>query len=146
MQRARVNQQPPMHQLAILSTRWAAFFHSVPDGVHQSPFFFWLLTTVLFFFFKFFALRPFFPGPDLTPSYHAHFPTLGSIVPTLVHYLLSPTDIAILITSYPIDLATVLTSYPTNLTTLLITYPTNLITILTTYPTNLATLHTQPLY
>jgi hypothetical protein len=25
--------QPPLHQLAILSTGWAAFFHSVPNGV-----------------------------------------------------------------------------------------------------------------
>jgi hypothetical protein len=37
---ARVNQQPPMHQLAILSTGWVAFFHSAPDGVHLSPFLF----------------------------------------------------------------------------------------------------------
>jgi hypothetical protein len=49
--------------------------------------------------------------------------------PPLVPYLLSPTDKATLITSYPIDLATVLTTYPTNLATLLITYPT-----LKTYP------------
>jgi len=36
----RVNQQPPMHQLAVLFTEWAAFFHSAPDGVHHSPFLF----------------------------------------------------------------------------------------------------------
>ncbi len=59
-------------------------------------------------------------------SYLAHFPTLISIAPTLVPYLLSPTDTATLITSYPTDPAIVLTTYPTNLTTLLITYPTNL--------------------
>jgi hypothetical protein len=39
---ARVNQQPPMHQLAVLSTGWAEFFHSAPDAVHHSPFFFLL--------------------------------------------------------------------------------------------------------
>jgi hypothetical protein len=82
-----------------------------------------LLTTVLFFLFLFLAV---FPGPDLTHSYPAHFPTLISIAPTLVPYLLSPTNIATLITSYPIDLAIVLTTYPTDLATLLITYPTNL--------------------
>jgi len=77
---------------------------------------------------------------DLTHSYSTHFFTLLSIAPTLIPYLLSSTDIATLITSYPIDLATVLTTYPTNLTTLLITYPTNLTTILTTYPTYTTTL------
>ncbi len=43
---ARVNQQPPMHQLAVLSTGWAVFFHSASNGfitVH----FFSLLTVVL---------------------------------------------------------------------------------------------------
>ncbi len=59
-------------------------------------------------------------------SYPAHFPTLISIAPTLVPYLLSLTHITTLITSYPTDLAIVLTTYPTNLATLLITYPTNL--------------------
>jgi hypothetical protein len=53
-----------------------------------------------------------------------HFPTLISIAPTLVPYLLSPTDTTTL--SYPADLAIVLTTCPTNLATLLITYPTNL--------------------
>ena len=66
----------------------------------------------------------FFPGPDFTHSYFAHFLTLISIPPTLIPYLLSPTDTTTLITSYPIELATVLTTYPTNLATLLITYPT----------------------
>jgi hypothetical protein len=47
---ARVNQQPPMHQLAVLSTGWVAFFHSVSDGVHHSPFFL-LLTHVFLFLF-----------------------------------------------------------------------------------------------
>ncbi len=86
----------------------------------------------LYFFFFFFCSWPFFPGPDLTHSYLAHFFTLIGIATTLVPYLLSPTDTATLITSYPIDLATVLTTYSTNLATLLITYPTNLTTILTT--------------
>jgi hypothetical protein len=106
---------------------------------------FLLLTTVLFSF-LFFLCGRFYPGPDLTPSYPAHFLTLVSTAPTLVPYLLSPSDIATLITSYSIDLATVLTTYPANLATLLITYPTNLITVLTTYFTDLATLHTQPFY
>jgi hypothetical protein len=141
---ARVNQQPPMQQLAVLSTGWAAFFHSAPDGVHHSPFFV-LLTIVLLFSFSFFLCGHFPPGLDLTPSYPAHFPTLISTAPTLVPYLLSPTDIVTLITSYPIDLAIILITHPTNLATLLITYPTNLTTVLTTYPIDLATLHTQPI-
>jgi hypothetical protein len=132
-----------MHQLAVLSTGWAAFFHSAPDGVYQSPFF---STADHCTFFFFLVLVRFFPGPDLTHSYPAHFLTFISIAPTLVSYSLFSTDIATLITNYPIDLATVLTIYPTNLATLLITYPINLITVLTTYSTNLATLHTQPLY
>jgi hypothetical protein len=98
------------------------------------------------FSFYFWLCSRFSPGPDLTPSYPAHFPTFISIAPTLVPYLLSLTNIATLITSYLIDLATILTTYPTNLATLLITYPTNLTIVLTTYPTDLATLHTQPFY
>jgi len=39
-QGAKVNQQPPMHQLAVLSTGWVAFFHSAPDRVHFNPFLF----------------------------------------------------------------------------------------------------------
>jgi hypothetical protein len=121
---ARVNQQPPMHQLAVLSTGWVAFFHLASDGVHHSPFLFAAdHCTFLLFSFWFLAV---FPGPDLTHNYPAHFPTLISIAPTLVSYLLSPTDTVTLITSYPTNLATVLTTNPTNLATLLITYPTNL--------------------
>jgi hypothetical protein len=89
---------------------------------------FLLLTTVLFFSFFFWFLAV-FPGPDLTHSYPAHFPTVISM-----H---QPTDTATLITSYPTHLATVLTTYPTNLATVLTTYPTNLATLLITYPTNL---------
>jgi hypothetical protein len=37
---AKMNQQPPMHQLVILSTGWTMFFHSVPSGVHDNPFLF----------------------------------------------------------------------------------------------------------
>jgi len=29
-----------MHQLAVLSTGWAAFFHSTSNEVHHSPFLF----------------------------------------------------------------------------------------------------------
>jgi hypothetical protein len=104
---------------------------------------FFLLLTIVFFFW---VIGHFSRGPNLTHNYHAHFPTLIKIAPTLVPYLLSPTDIATLITSHRIDLAIVLTTYPPNLATLLITYPTNLTTVLSTYPTDLATLHTQPLY
>jgi hypothetical protein len=75
----------------------------------------------LYFFFGFWS---FFPGPDFTHNYPAHFSTFISTAPTLVPYLLSPIDTATLITSYPIDLTTVLITYPTNLATLLITYPT----------------------
>jgi hypothetical protein len=94
----------------------------------------------------FLVLGRFFPGPDLTDNCPAHFPTLISIVSTLVPYLLFPTNIITLITSYPIDLTIVLTTYPTSLATLLITYPTNLSIVLTTYPTDLITLHTQSSY
>jgi len=67
------------------------------------------------------------PAFGVTPNcYLAHFPTLINIAPTLVPYLLSPTDITTLITSYPTDLAIVLTTYPTNLAIILITYLTNL--------------------
>jgi len=55
---------------------------------------------------------PFFPGPNLTHSYLAHFFTLIGIATTLVPYLLSPTDTTTLISSYPIDLATVLVATP----------------------------------
>jgi hypothetical protein len=133
-----------MHQLAVLSTGWAVFFHSAQDGVHHSPFFFAINHCTFFLFFL--LCDRFSLGPDLPPRYPAHFPTLLNIAPTLVPYLLSFTNIATLIISYPIDLAIVLTAYPTNLATLLITYPTNLTIILTTYPSDLATLHTQPLY
>jgi hypothetical protein len=106
--------------LAVLSTGCLAFFHSAPDGVHDSPFLFAADHCTFFFF----GSWSFFPGPDLTYTYPAHFSTFISTAPTLVPYLLSPTDTATLITSYPIDLATVLTTYPTNLATLLITNPT----------------------
>ncbi len=110
------------------SVHWmGCIFHSALDGVHLSPFLFAADHCTFFF-----GSWPFFPGPDLTHSYLAHFFTFIGIATTLVPYLLSPTDTATLITSYPIDLATVLTTYPTNLATLLITYPTNLTTILTT--------------
>ncbi len=49
--RARVNQQPPMHQLAVLSTGCLAFFHSAPDGVHDSPFLFAADHCTFFFWF-----------------------------------------------------------------------------------------------
>jgi hypothetical protein len=143
---ARMNQYPPVHQLAVLSTGWAAFFHSAPDGVHHSPFFFSTDHCICIFLYFFLVLGRFSPGPDLRDNCPAHFPTLISIVPTKVPYLLFPISIVILITSYHIDLAIVLTTYPTNLATLLITYPTNLTIVLTTYPTNLITLHTQSPY
>ncbi len=55
----RMNQQPPMHQLAVLSTGWGAFFHLVLDGVHHSPFLFAVDHYTFFFFF--FGSWPFFP-------------------------------------------------------------------------------------
>jgi len=141
---AKVNQQSPMQQLVVLSFGWATFFHSTQDGVHQSPFPF--ATSHCIFFHFHFVLSRFSPVPNLTHSYLIHLLTFISITPTLVPYLLFPTNIAILITNYPIDLATILTTYPTNMATLLITYLINLITILITYPTNLVTLYTQPPY
>jgi hypothetical protein len=99
-----VNQQPPMHQLAVLSTGWADFFHSVPDGVHHSPFLFGADHCTFYFYFYFLVLGRFSLGPDLTHIYPAHLPTLISIAPTLVPYLLSLTDIATIIITYPINL------------------------------------------
>ncbi len=73
---ARVNQQPPMHQLAVLSTGWAAFFHSfgVRWGSSQSiSFCCWSL-----FFFSFFGgFGPFF-FLDLT----SHITTLLTFLPS----------------------------------------------------------------
>ncbi len=93
---AKVNQQPPMHQLAVLSTGCLAFFHSAPNGVHRNPFLFAAdHCTFFYFFFWFLAV---FPGPALTHTYPTHFLTLISIAPSLVPYLLSPTDTATLIT------------------------------------------------
>jgi len=112
-----------MDQLVVLSTGWVAFFHSAPDGVHHSRFLSGADHCTFFFLFLFLAV---FPRPDLTHSYPAHFLTFINIAPTLVPYLLSPTNTATLITSYPTDLTIVLTTYLTHLTTLLITYPTNL--------------------
>jgi hypothetical protein len=91
---ARVNQQPPMHQLAVLSTGWAAFFHSAPDGVHHSRFFLAAdhCTSFLSFFFWILAVFPLdltlhiATLPTFLPS-QAHFPTFISTAPTLVPYL-----------------------------------------------------------
>jgi hypothetical protein len=43
---ARVNQHPQIHQLAVLSIGWAAFFHPVPDPslTLSTLNLFWLLT------------------------------------------------------------------------------------------------------
>jgi hypothetical protein len=78
-----MNQQPPMHQLAILSIRWVVFFHLVLDGLHHNPFFFAIDHCIYFFGF---VLGYFFLGLNLTHSYATHLPTLISIVPTLVPY------------------------------------------------------------
>ncbi len=126
--------------MAVLSTRWATFFHSTLDKVHHNPFLF-VADHCTFFFL---VIDRFSLGLDLTHSYLTHLPTFINTASTLVPYLLSPIDIITLIISYFIDLVTILTTYPTNLATLLITYLTNLTTVLITYLTNLNTLHTQP--
>ncbi len=105
---------------------------------------FFLLLISVFKNFNFFGCLAVFPL-DLT-CHPAHFLTLISTAPTLVPYLLSLTDIATPITSYPIDLTIILITYPTNLATLLITDPTNLTIVLTTYLTDLAIRHTQTPY
>jgi hypothetical protein len=125
---AKVNQQPLMHQLVVLSIGWATFCHSTLDGVHHNPF---LFTVDHCIFFGGFVFGCFFLGPNLTHSYPIHLLTLISIVPSLVPYLLSPTNITILITSYPTDLITILTTYPTNIATMLTTYLINLTSLLT---------------
>jgi hypothetical protein len=38
--RAKMNQQPPMHKLAVMSIICVAFFHPMSDGVHHNPFLF----------------------------------------------------------------------------------------------------------
>jgi hypothetical protein len=88
---ARVNQQPPMHQLGVLSTGWAAFFHLVSDVVHHITFRFFADHCTFLFFFWF--LGRFSPGHNRTHSYPTHLPTLISTAPTLVLYLLSFTNI-----------------------------------------------------
>ncbi len=125
---AKVSQQPPMHQLVVLSIGWATFCHSTLNGVHHNPFFF---TGNHYIFFGGVVLGCFFLGPDFTHNYPIHLLTLISIVPTLVPYLSSPIDITTLITSYPTDLTTILTTYLTNLATLLTTYFINLTSLLT---------------
>jgi hypothetical protein len=74
-----VHQQPPMHQLAILSTGCAAFFHSAPDGVHHSLFFFLFFVCCWSLYLVFFSvLDCFFLRPDLTHSYPTHLRLLIS--------------------------------------------------------------------
>ncbi len=164
---ATVNQHPPGHHpldaryfTVVDGAKWTNNHQCISwpfcplDGLHIFiwhwmgfiiiHFFLLLLLTIILFFFLVFGR--FSLSLDLTHGYHAHFPTLISIAPTLVPYLLSPIDTTTLITNYPIDLATTLTTYPTKLATLLITNLINLTIVLTTYLINLATLHTQPPY
>jgi hypothetical protein len=70
---ARVNpEHPPLHQLAILSIQWAAFFHLPPHPVLTN------ITTVnlfgcwhwIFFFFNFF-----WGGAFLIPTWPYYLPT-----------------------------------------------------------------------
>jgi hypothetical protein len=69
------------------SVHWMGCIFSFGAGWGSSQsIFFLLLITVLFLFF--FYSWPFFPGPDLTHSYLAHFFTLIGIATTLVPYLL----------------------------------------------------------
>jgi hypothetical protein len=83
---ARVNQQPPMHQLAVLSTGWAAVPFDFRWGSSQSISFGFFLLLIAVFSFWGFVFGWFFLGFDLTHSYPTHLPTLISIVPTLVLY------------------------------------------------------------
>jgi len=127
---ARMNQQPPVHQLAVLSIGWAIFSHLVSNGIHHNPFFFTINHCI--YLFMFLVLGHFSPRPDLTHSYFTHLPTFISTTPTLVPYLLPHTNITTLITSYLINLATILTTSLIDLTTILITYPINSTIVLTT--------------
>ncbi len=76
---AIVNQKPPMHQLAVLSTGWVAFFHSALDGVHHSLAICFVDRCIFFFLLD---LGCFPLGPNLTHSYTTHFPTLIKTTPT----------------------------------------------------------------
>ncbi len=98
--RGKLNQQPPMHQLAVLSTGWGVFFHLALDGVHHNPFLF-VVDHCTFSFFL--VLVRFSPRPDLAPCSLSYF---LSAAPTFVPNLLSPTDIVAPITSHVIDLVT----------------------------------------
>ncbi len=80
---ARVNQQPPMHQLAVLSTGWLRFFIWRQMGFITVHF---LLADDHCTFFFGFVLGCFFLGPDLTHSYLTHLSTFINIVPTLIPY------------------------------------------------------------
>jgi hypothetical protein len=74
-----------MPKLAVLSTGWAAFFHSTSNEVHHSLFLLLFLVDHCTFFLGF-VLDYFFPGPDFTHRYPTHLPTIIRILPTLVPY------------------------------------------------------------
>jgi hypothetical protein len=64
IRRAKMNQHPPFHQLAVLSIGWAVFLHPVPDPVltqHCTSQLFW---AAHFWSFLFFGC--FFPNPELS--------------------------------------------------------------------------------
>jgi hypothetical protein len=84
----RVNQPPWLHQLAILSTGWATFFHPVPDTTVNQH---W--TTVKPFQLPTFdfSFQSLFSQPDL--------PTLPTYLPTYLPSLL-PTYLPIYIPAY----------------------------------------------
>jgi hypothetical protein len=77
LRRVRVNQHPPVHQLAVLSTGWVVFLHPVPDPVltqHCTGQLFWAADLWPFSFFG-----CLFPNPDLTSLQSSHpnsLPTL----------------------------------------------------------------------
>jgi hypothetical protein len=89
---ARVNQHPPVHQLAVLSIGWAAFLHSVPGPVLTQH-----CTTVNLF--GLLTFDPFyFLGVFLTLS-------------------ILPSNLITLVPTYPTDLVKLLTcilALPTN--------------------------------
>jgi hypothetical protein len=98
--RARVNQQPPMHQLAVLFTGWGAFLIWCQMGFIPIHFFSPLIIVFYLFLFVFYH---FFSGPDLTHSYPTHLPIFISI---------ELTDLVVILTTYPTDLATLLFNSP----------------------------------
>jgi hypothetical protein len=102
----RVNQPPRLHQLAVLSTGWATFFHPVPDtpltniGAQSNLFSCWPLTFLFSHYF-------------LNLTYLPYLPTYLPIYPPINLTSLLPTYLTTYIPAYlPIYLHAYLSAHP----------------------------------